>query len=340
MAYWWDDLPAERYWVEIRKVPDIGTSLYCPMADEDGGVDPWYELVASVRAGEVIYHWNAREHRFVGRSIAATDAVEDAARSTYRVPLEDFTPIESEVSLQNVRDRAEDIYSLRDDLLRTHGRPLYLPFQFKSDRTQLGFMSNYFAKLPERLVVSLFGDGGLAEGLLPVAPESQELSPPAGALVPSGGIRSGGGRAFLTPFRPKADTSYVVDVRGGRRVQTPLHEGLVNSCATWLRELGYLPGRNAAVDLGVDDPAVVIEAKIIRASWPRSVREAVGQLYEYRYFKVSSPNSALIFLADQAVPDLWVRYLEKDRHIGVLWPSSLKPGTFEGSRLAHKALGI
>lgn len=72
MAYWWDGDAQERFWVEIRKAPGIGTELICPTSDEDGGRDPWYELVAQVRAGAVIYHWSAREHRFVGRSEAAS----------------------------------------------------------------------------------------------------------------------------------------------------------------------------------------------------------------------------------------------------------------------------
>ena len=48
-------------------------------------------------------------------------------------------------------------FTLADELHRR----LFLPFQFTRDRTQLRMMSNYFAKLPRELVVSLFGDDGL-----------------------------------------------------------------------------------------------------------------------------------------------------------------------------------
>jgi hypothetical protein len=114
VAYWWQNDPEEKFWVEIRKVPGIGTSLWSPNRDEDGGTDPWYELVSTVKAGEVVYHWNAREHRFVGRSIAAENAVEDLASETYRVKLRDFTPIVAEVSLADLRAMANDLYAVRD----------------------------------------------------------------------------------------------------------------------------------------------------------------------------------------------------------------------------------
>jgi hypothetical protein len=106
----------------------------------------------------------------------------------------------------------------------------------------------------------------------------------------------------------------------------------VNSFAEWLTADGFIVGRNAAVDLGLTDPAVVVEAKVV-TTWPQSIRAAVGQLYEYRYFKVADPDSELVFLASEAVPSEWVRYLERDRCIGVVWPDS-KDG-FVLSRLAQ-----
>src|SRR5687768_4947487 len=116
MAYWWEVDPQEKYWVEIRKRPGTGRSLWCPNQDEDGGTDPWYELVSSVSRGEVIYHWHAREHRFVGRSAAAIDAVEDPDEGSYQVELGDFTPIAADISLAVVRSFADRLYDIRDRL--------------------------------------------------------------------------------------------------------------------------------------------------------------------------------------------------------------------------------
>lgn len=82
---------------------------------------------------------------------------------------------------------------------------------------------------------------------------------------------------------------------------------------------------------------MILEAKVVK-SWPEAIREAVGQLYEYRYFKVADPKAALVFLSDQPVPDEWVAYLEKDRRIGAMWRKG-KTG-FELSPLAAKVLGM
>ena len=92
MAYWWDNNSDERYWLEIRREPGIGTTLECPdhQVNRDGsfGRNSWYELVHSVRQGEVVYHYNERERRIVGRSVAASDAEHDTAARLYIVELE------------------------------------------------------------------------------------------------------------------------------------------------------------------------------------------------------------------------------------------------------------
>jgi hypothetical protein len=336
MAYWWDGDSTERYWVEIRKVSGIGTELYCPDTRTNGGADPWYELVASVAKGEVVYHWNAHEHRFVGRSVASSDAVAIPSEGLYTVPLENFTPIHAEVGLSKVRAIANDLYAVRDELEAQHGRPLYLPFQFTQNRNALAFMSNYFAKLPLEMVQLLFGQDGLAGADLPALPPSPGNA--LGPAAPTGKWPMRSRRSFLQPFRAKADTKYVVDIEGGRRTHTRNHETLVNGCADWLASKGLEPGRNAAIDLGLSEPAVIMEAKVIGASWATSVREAVGQLYEYRYFKIADPKAALIFLADKPVPADWVEYLEKDRRIGAMWPHGRQD--FAMSRLTKRALRL
>lgn len=73
MAYWWEGEGSERYWVEIRWVEGIGRFLTCPAPPVDGRThNPWYQLVGQVQPDDVIYHWNAVEHRFVGRSRVAS----------------------------------------------------------------------------------------------------------------------------------------------------------------------------------------------------------------------------------------------------------------------------
>jgi hypothetical protein len=64
MSYWWDGDAHERFWVEIRHVPGIGESVWTSTRDRAGRRNPWWDLVGSVRAGEVIYHYSKRERRF------------------------------------------------------------------------------------------------------------------------------------------------------------------------------------------------------------------------------------------------------------------------------------
>ncbi|HST33511.1 MAG TPA: hypothetical protein VLJ80_08330 [Solirubrobacteraceae bacterium] len=334
MAYWWDDDVNERYWVEIRKEPGIGTSLECPdhQINEGGtpGPNPWYELVRSVRKREIVYHYNEREQRFVGRSRAASDA--QHVEAGYIVALEDFTPIAAPVDLAYLRARSATLFQLRENLKAAHSEDtIYTPFQFRG-ASLYGMMSNYFAKLPRDVALELFGVDGLAEEALPET-EDGAPAPITGDDIDPGPTQS----SFLRPFRSKADSDYLSNVVGGRHPRSRRHERLINDCAAWLRSEGMEPMRNAAIDLGLEDPPVIIEGKTVATGWAAPVRQAVSQLYEYRYFKVAAPNSALVFLAEKAVPETWVRYLEKDRKIGVMWPSS---GDYRLSRLARAALRL
>ena len=331
---WWDGNSREKYWVEIRRAEGIGTSLSSPNADVNGNQNGWYDLVSQVRRGDVIYHYNARESRFVGRSIAAENAWADKRRGEYGARLTQFSPILASVDLADIRAIADDIYGLRDRLVAKHGAPVYLPFQFIKDRTQLRMMSNYFAKLPRELVVMLFGADGLAEHALPKLPPLPGNAP---ALPEDKELNVGVAPAsFLDPFKAKADSDYVVGLIGGEHRRTRRHEKLVNDCAAWLQKQGLEPGRNAAVDLGTSNPKVIIEAKTVH-NWPLAIREAVGQLYEYRFFKVCDPTAGLIFLSSNEVPETWIQYLEKDRGIGVMWP---KGAAFALSPLARKYLRL
>lgn len=319
---WWSGKPTEKYWFEIRRIEGIGTALESPELDVDGHANPWYQLMREVRPGDVVYHYNANESRFVGRS-EASSAV-SASGDGFRVELQGFTPFVAQVGLAELRDKSDAIYTLRDKLQTEFGRPLYLPFQFTKKRSQFRMMSNYLTKAPAELVKILFGDDGLAAGMVPHGPGSspkEETNPIDEELVALGQLPPKKS-SFLNPFKAKADSNYVANVAGGRSVRTRGHETLVNDFEAWLRNYGLETGRNAAIDLGVIDPEVIIEAKTTKAGWSGAIRQAVGQLYEYRYFKVASPSASLVFLADRKVPDSWIKYLEKDRSILVAYRSN------------------
>ncbi|MEU4602479.1 hypothetical protein AB0F43_05825 [Kribbella sp. NPDC023972] len=320
-------------WVEIRQVEGIGTYLQCPLLRENGQQDPWYNLVPTVAVGDVIFHWSVREGRFVGVSQVATPArvTRSGGDDGYWVDLEGFTPLAVPVDHHVLRGKADFIYELRDALEERHGRPLNVPFQFTNDRSQLRFMSNYFAKLPADLVTELFGaEANWHPQAVTVSSAHAQSSRIVTHQVPS--------PAFLAPFRPKADTTYEAFVTAGRQRRHRDHETLVNACALWLQSSGHTSARNAAVDLGLLDGTVIIEAKIIGGAWPGAIRAALGQLYEYRYFQVARPDAALIFLCDQPVPTEWVAYLEDDRGVGCMWPAP--PSGFALTSLARRALRL
>jgi hypothetical protein len=143
--------------------------------------------------------------------------------------------------------------------------------------------------------------------------------------------------SFLRPFKPKADTAYFSETMGGKAQRSRCHETLVNDFADFLVSHKLIPGRNAAIDIGIENPPVVVEAKVVD-NWAHSIREAIGQLYEYRFFQVASPEAGLIFLASKKVPENWVKYLELDRGIGVAFRTETTG--FELSAIAKKTLRI
>jgi hypothetical protein len=197
---------------------------------------------------------------------------------------------------------------------------LYLPFQFRSDGLRL--MSNYFAKLPVRMAEFIFGDESIPPIADRVAARTQSL------------VR----RQFLQPFEPRADSKYIALSHESAPILDRSHQALVTAFSAWLAYQGKIPGTNQAIDIGLTTPPVVIEAKAIRGTWAQSIRQAIGQLYEYRYFQVVSSAANLLFLASERVPDQWLRYLEQDRKIGVAWMED--DGDFFVTDLAKEFLGL
>jgi hypothetical protein len=128
----------------------------------------------------------------------------------------------------------------------------------------------------------------------------------------------GAQRGYLQPFKPKADADYLAKTRQRVQKRSRKHEALVNAFTEWLTAHGYQSLRNRAIDIGLERPPVIIEAEVI-TSWSRAIREAVGQLYEYRFFQVVAPDSRLAFLASAPIPPEWVSYLEEDRGIATVW---------------------
>ena len=325
MAYWWDGMPSERFWVEIRKVPGIGEEIYTSIINSRGRHDPRWDLVSTLKTGQVVFHYDADESRFVGFSTVAEDA--RTVGDKYRARLTGFRAIEEVVGLQRLREVADELFVIRDEMVAQYGRPLFLPFQFTADRTQFRMLSNYFTKISKTGLLAIFGARSLESWGLDIS-SGPSMNPNEGVRRPP--------VEFLKPFRPKADTDYLLRTDASVNSRTRHHETLVNDCATWLESKGYRIGRNAAVDLAVVEPLTIIEAKTTR-DWTRAIRDGVSQLYEYRYFRVTSPGASLLLLTDDPPPPHWLRYLEKDRGIGAIWRAE---NGFELSRRAARDLQL
>jgi hypothetical protein len=325
--YWWDGDPTENFWVEIRKRPGTGLELRCPLLNKGGTRSGQYELLDVVGRGDVVYHWHATQARFVGRSRAAARVHIEGDQRV--VPLTGFTPLAGDVALAEVRSRSEAIYRIRDRLEKMiGGATSYLPFQFRRDGLRMA--SYYFAKMPRDLVVLLFGESGMAEeGLEDPAPED---GPPGEPQVAPPTF------SYLEPFVEKADAHYIVNVVQRRSKRGRRHETLVNACAKWFTGRKLSVRRNIAIDLAVGDPPIIVEAKMLPTKgFATEIRSAIGQLYEYRYFKIASPKAPLVLLASRPLSEQWVRYLEDDRRIGVMWPEA---EGFRMSELAARSFGL
>lgn len=323
--YWWADRPDERYWVEIRKIPGVGKDLRAGLVKGDGMKSGAYELLDDLMVGDIVYHWHATQSRFVGRSVVETPR--QIVNGERFVKLRDFNPLVGDVELADLRNNESYLYDLRERLKSSHPkRTLYLPFQFRSDGIRM--VSYYFGKLPREFVAMFFGESGWADFEADPPPEENGMEVAA--------VESGVHREYLQPFRPKADSAYVALTRQRVQKRGRKHETLVNDFSDWLAKRGLNPGRNRAIDIGLTSPPVIVEAKMV-SNWPSAIRQAVGQLYEYRHFQVVPPKAKLVFLASEPVPEQWATYLEGDRDIAVAWRLD---SDFHLTRAAAAAFGL
>ncbi|MDG4859318.1 DUF3578 domain-containing protein [Streptomyces sp. T-3] len=104
-----------------------------------------------------------------------------------------------------------------------------------------------------------------------------------------------GGADSLAGFHPKDSRDYIANIAARQQVKKRDHEALIAAFGPHIAARGYVPITDGMhpKDLvlrraqpSVGDPSEwLVEAKVVRGDNPTvAVREAVGQLYEYRYF--------------------------------------------------------
>jgi hypothetical protein len=173
---WWATSPAEIYWLEVTRRPDIGANLKAPQTNERGA-DFWsYSLVKEVQDGDIVFHYDGNTQAIVARSLATgipwegelTWAARGASarfaniaphsRPGYYFGLESYNRLTSPLSLEAIRAKAAEIRRLRDALIREVHEPLFFPFEI-GDGRPIRPMQGYLFKLPRDLV-ALLGLGG------------------------------------------------------------------------------------------------------------------------------------------------------------------------------------
>jgi hypothetical protein len=74
---WWEQRPAERYWLEVTDRIDIGTNLNAPQRNEKDAPFWSYSLIHYVKPGNIVLHYDANLRAIVGSSIARGKVWED-----------------------------------------------------------------------------------------------------------------------------------------------------------------------------------------------------------------------------------------------------------------------
>ncbi|MFF0474139.1 MrcB family domain-containing protein [Streptomyces sp. NPDC004284] len=133
----------------------------------------------------------------------------------------------------------------------------------------------------------------------------------------------------LANFRPKDSSAYVAQISARQQVKQRSHEELIKDFGLYICERGYEPithlqhpkdlvlrSQGNAENSGRE---WLVEAKIVRSGNPtKAVREAIGQLYEYRHFLyLKRPEPFLIGLFSEEI-GAYAPYLEK-HGIASIW---------------------
>lgn len=146
----------------------------------------------------------------------------------------------------------------------------------------------------------------------------------------------------LADFHPKDSGEYKVQISARQQIKQRTHEDLVKDFGLHVVKRGYVPvtlgqhprdlvlRREEAV--GGRDPEWIVEAKIVRnGNATIAVREALGQLYEYRHFLYPQrPRPFLIGLFSEEI-GVYAPYLE-EQGITSVWRDE---GGWDGSPQAR-----
>jgi hypothetical protein len=166
---WWSGDPRQRFWLEITDRPDIGVDLHCPQRDAAGNRNTGYSLIWWVEIGDVVFHYSLNERAIVAWSRAAGGVTEAPtvwlshraatrrrlqvarAQPGWWLDVDGPFPLERPLSLAQLRERADDVRAVAEQLRADYPGSLYFPFFFWGG-SELRPMQPYLNKLPAELV--------------------------------------------------------------------------------------------------------------------------------------------------------------------------------------------
>jgi hypothetical protein len=327
MAYWWEDSKDERYWCEITDRHDIGADLKCPQTDGEGRSYWSYSLIRSVWPADVVIHYSTRSRAFVGASVAGGPLEErpitwvahgtvgrqkdridrDSGRAGWWLPLHSFRAVAGTLPLKDLQAPEEQAWIRSWIEQKQRDGAATAPFQLYPG--QLRASQGYLTKMPLEFVNRWPALRATVDAL---AVAQERVSAVVRVVPPA--ILLGG------EFRPKSDASYVAFVRGGMQRRTRLHEALVRDAGLFLLKGGARVSSPHPMDLMLESPRMVIlEAKIVgERNAGFAVRDAIGQLFEYRHF-LGPRDAELGILLDQAPDREVVSFVEDGVGLLILW---------------------
>lgn len=333
MAYWWDTLPAEKYWVEITDRPDVGADLKCPQADESSKPYWSYYLIRDIQPGDIIFHYWTPKKAFVGASVAGGPLEErpiswvphgtyGRARETHNLregwwlPVYGYTEANTPLTLEYANHSEEQVWIRQwvSTMKERAGSGLVAaPFQLYPGK--LRGQQGYIAKMPLVFVERWPQLSELAASLSTTEDKLSALAESHPEIL---------NKEIAAPeFKPKSAEEYSAFIRGGVQRRSRNHEKLIGVTADFFRSRGVIVSNPHPIDLLLHTPLnVIIEAKVVgNRSAGFAIREAVGQLHEYKFF-IGPKDAKLCILLDAKPEEHFIPYTEEQLGIMIIWESN------------------
>ena len=156
---WWEMSPEESFWMEVTDRNDIGANLKAPRYQEGGSTPGHWQTVSEADEGDTVLHYSKTDEAIIGYSTILGPCREepilwkkDEEEPGFFRDLEGFTRLESPVTLDQIRERQEELVQLKSDLEEQHGSPLYFPFTLYGSENIPRPQEGYLHKFPAALL--------------------------------------------------------------------------------------------------------------------------------------------------------------------------------------------